>query len=186
MTSEFYRVKFLGLQSLEEFLLSEFFSFPPWLIQDLTTVSYAGIFSLQNLQASNFVCLAHIMNFIIIFIFFNLAVHNVWNKWIIAFLGIGYIFSHLSSFCQGNQSCLKAIFYWFCLFFLRSVSLRDCLSGLLLDCFLFLSPKLACWQTQCFTISWTDFTGQRWPPCHLSWYTWLLHLPVLFSISVSF
>lgn len=127
MTSDFYRVKFLALQSLEEFLLSMFFSFPPWLIQDLTTVSYAGVFSVQYLQASNFVCLAHII--IINFIFFNVAVHNVWNKWILAFLGIGYIFSHLSSFCQGNQSCLKAIFYWFCLFFLRSVNMTvsvDC------------------------------------------------------------
>lgn len=114
---------------------------------------------------------------LLIFIFFNLAVHSVWRKWILAFLGIGYIFFHLSSLCQGNQSCLKAIFYIFCLFFLRSVTMTlsvDCFYSL--NCFLFSSHKLACWQTQCFTISWTDFTGQRWPPCHLSWYTWLFTL----------
>ena len=177
MTLDFHRVKFLALQPLEEFLLSDFFSSlppPPWLIQDIRTISYAGVFSLSKqstfikyLHASNFVCLA-------LFIFFDLAVHNVWNKWIRAFLGIGYILSHLSSFCWGNQSCAKAIFYWFCLFFLRSVDTTvtvDCFYSL--ECFLFSSPELACWQTQCFTISWIGFTDHRWPLLHFSWYTWV-------------
>ena len=80
MTSHFYRVKCLVLQPLEEFLLSDFFLFPPWLIQDVRTISYAGVFSLPKQptfikysHASNFVCFA-------LFIFFDLAVHNTWDN----------------------------------------------------------------------------------------------------------
>ena len=173
MTLHFHRVKFLVLQPLEEFLLSGFFSSPPlthsrhqnyflcWCIFSFQAVTF-----IKYLHASNFVCLA-------LFIVFDIAVHNVWNKWIHAFLGIGYILSHLSSFCWGNQSCAKAIFYWFCLFFLRSVDMTvtvDCFYSL--ECFLFSSPELACWQTQCFNISWIGFTDHRWPLLHFSWYSW--------------